>query len=45
MVKNSPANTEDMGLIPALGRSQMQQLKPMHHKYWACPLEPKSHNY
>ena len=48
VVKNSPANSGDAGLISGL-RTKMphvaEQLKHMCHNYLACALEPGSHNY
>ena len=32
VVKNPPANAEDMGLIPDLRRSHRTITKPVHHK-------------
>ena len=40
VVKNPPANAGDMGSSPGPGRSHMPQ-----SNYWACALEPTSHNY
>ena len=47
MVKNPPANTGDMGSIPGLGRSHMQQsqVKPVQPNYRAWALEPVSQNH
>ena len=42
VVKNLPANAEDTGSIPGPG---VRATKPMLHNYWACALEPRSHNY
>ena len=40
VVKNLPANAGDTGSIPGPERSHM----PVRHNYWACALEPMSHN-
>ena len=40
VVENLPADAEDTGLIPGPGRSHMPR-----SNYWACALEPASHNY
>ena len=46
VVKNPPANAGDTSLSPGLGRSHMPRSnKPMRHSYWACALEPTSHNH
>ena len=46
VVENPPANAGDTGSIPDPGRSHMRRVtKPVCHKYWACALEPASHNY
>ena len=42
--KSPPANAEDTGLIPGLGRSTCGATKPVHHNYWVCALEPGSCN-
>ena len=45
VVQDPPANAEDMGLIPDLGRSWIpdrmvhKATKPVQHKYWPCALE------
>ena len=45
VVKNPPANTQDMGFIPGPGRSHMAKSKePMYHNYWAHTLEPTGCN-
>ena len=47
MVKNPPANAEDMGLVPGPGGSHMLWgTKPVHHSYSArapraCALQPE----
>ena len=46
MVKNLPANAEDMGTISGPGRFHMSwATKPLCHNYWAHPPEPTCHNY
>ena len=46
VVKNPPANARDMGLILDPGDPTCcRAAKPMHHNYWACALEPGSHNH
>ena len=51
VVKDPPANAEDMGLIPDLGRSRIpdhmvhKATKPVHHNYWTCALEAGYGNY
>ena len=40
VVKNLPANAGDTGSSLGPGRSHM----PVRHNYWACALEPASHN-
>ena len=40
VVKNSPCNAGDVGLIPDLGRTtRSRATKDMHHNCWACALE------
>ena len=34
-----------MDCIPDLRRSHKLRTKPTHHSYWACALEPESHDY
>ena len=46
VVRNPSANARDIGLITGPGRSHT----PLSNKvrephYWACALEPRSHNY
>ena len=46
MVKNSPANAEDTGLIPAQEYPTCHRAtKCVCHNYWACALEPGSSSY
>ena len=46
VVKNSPSNTGDTGLISGAGRSHWQEAtKSLLHNYSACALEPRSCNY
>ena len=46
LVKNSPANAEDTGLLPGLDDPTCRgTAKLVRHDYWACALEPVSHNY
>ena len=48
VIKSLPANAGDAGSIPGLERSHMSQntcTKPMHHKHWACALEPGNCNH
>ena len=51
VVKNPPANAGDRGSSPGPGRSHMlwsnEDRAPqlLSHSYWACSLEPTSHNY
>ena len=46
VVKNLPANARDTGSIPGPGRSHMPWSNKAHAPhYWACALEPVSHNY
>ena len=45
VVKNPPANAEDMGLIPDPGRSRIfQGTLLVHQNYWVCALEPEDHS-
>ena len=47
VVKNPPADAGDTGSSPPWSRKiphAMEQLSPVHHNYWACALEPASHN-
>ena len=45
MVKNTPANGEDIGSIPDWKDPTCHiATKPMHHNYSACALEPMLHN-
>ena len=41
MIKSLPANAEDKGSIPGLGRPHT----PVGHNYRACALEPGTHSY
>ena len=46
VVKNLPANTEDMGSIPSQETKILclWATKPMHHNYWSpCAREPVPH--
>ena len=41
VVKNPPASTGDMGLIPVkVDPTCCGVTKPVHHNFWACSLEP-----
>jgi len=44
VVKNPPANAGDTGLVPDLGRSQIEAAKPTCYNYWACAPEPGNCN-
>ena len=48
MVKNLPANAGDMQEDPTHlmweDPTYLGAIKLMHHIYWACALEPESHN-
>ena len=45
VVKNLPADAGDMGSIANPGGSQScGAIKPMHHNYWTCTLQPRSRN-
>ena len=46
VVKNPPANAEDMCLTPDLGRSTCcRGTKLLRHNYLVCALDPRSQNY
>ena len=48
VVKNPPANAGDMGLSPGPGwedPTYRRATRSVSHNYWACALEPVSHNY
>ena len=46
MVRNTPVNAGDTGLIPDPGRSHMfRTTRPVCHNYLACALEPGNCNY
>ena len=46
MVEKPPANAGGTGSIPGRGRShKLRGAKPLCHNYWACALEPGSHNW
>ena len=51
VVKDPPANAENMGFIPDLGRSWVpdrvvhKATKSVHHNYWTCALEAGHGNY
>ena len=46
VVENPPANAGDTGSSPGPGRHICRgATKPLHHSYWACALDPASHNY
>ena len=46
VVKNLPANEGDMGSSPGTGRFHMPRSSwACGPHYWACALEPTSHNY
>ena len=45
MVKNTPANGGDIGSVPDREDPTGHiEIKPMHHNYLACALEPMLHN-
>ena len=45
VVKNSPGSAGDTGSIIDPERSlRHKRIKPVHHNYWVCVLEPRSRN-
>ena len=44
VVKNLPANAEDMGSSELWPGKILHALEQLNHNYWACALEPGNHN-